>query len=42
MKMKIINQKIKINLHDLCAIFLMTLMTCCIDTILFFDDMMQL
>jgi hypothetical protein len=38
--MKITFQKIKINLHDLSAIFLLTSITCCIDTILIYKDMM--
>jgi hypothetical protein len=37
--MKIIFQKIIINLHDFCAKFLLTSITCRIDTILFYDDM---
>jgi hypothetical protein len=40
--MEITFKNIRINLHDLCAIFLLTSRTCCIDTILFYDDMMQL
>jgi hypothetical protein len=40
--MKITFQKMKINLHDLCAIFLLTSILCCMDTILFYNDRMQL
>ena len=40
--MKITFQKIKINLRDLSTIFLLTSIMCCIDTILFYDDMMCL
>jgi hypothetical protein len=39
---KINMKKIKINLHGLCAKFLLTSKTCCIDTILFYDDMTHL
>ena len=39
--LKITFQKIKINLHNLCAIDLLESIMCCIDIILYYDDMMQ-
>jgi hypothetical protein len=35
-------KKININLHDLYAMFLLTLIMCCIDTILLYNDMTHL
>jgi hypothetical protein len=40
--MKITFQEIKINLYDFCATFILTSIMYFIDTILFYDDMMQL
>jgi hypothetical protein len=40
--MKITFQKRKWNLHDLCAILFLTSITCCINTLLFYNDIMRL